>query len=292
MKPPIFDYKVPVDLKEAVQMLNQNGDDSKILAGGQSLMPLMNMRMIRPKVLIDINHLTTLDYIKDSSENALEIGALTRQSTIERSSLVSNKNPLLGHVMPYIGHFEIRNRGTIGGSIVHADPAAELPAITVLLNAEFTLENAITARTVKAGDFFVSYLETDASSTEILTKIRIPDWPSGWGWGFEEVYRRSGDFALAGAASMIHFDEHNLCDGVQLCVFGVSEVPHIVDQIGDILVGTDANDGIIGEVKGIVSNSMDYHSDVHASSQYRKEVIGTLAGRSLSKAIQKSERAR
>ena len=291
MKPPIFDYKVPADLKEAVQMLSQNGDDSKILAGGQSLMPLMNMRMIRPKVVIDINHLTTLNYIKDTSEDSLEIGALTRQSAIERSSLVSSKNPLLAYIMPYIGHFQIRNRGTIGGSIVHADPAAELPAIAVLLNAEFTLENAINTRKVKAEDFFVSYLETDVDSTEMLTKIRIPDCPQGWGWGFEEVYRRSGDFALAGAASMIHFDEHNLCDGVQLCVFGVSEVPHIVDQVGDILIGTDANDGIISEVKETVSNSMDYHSDVHASSQYRREVIGTLAGRSLSKAIQKSEKA-
>src|ERR671924_161954 len=170
MKPAPFEYFAPVDLAEALDLLARYGDEAKILAGGQSLIPLMNMRLARPGVVIDINRLSELTYISLGANGAIAIGALTRQRAVERSSLIRQHNPLLAAAMPYIGHFQIRNRGTVGGSVVHADPAAELPALSRVLEAEFVLQSATRQRVMKAEEFFLTYLTTAIEPVELLTE--------------------------------------------------------------------------------------------------------------------------
>src|SRR5438874_9318311 len=199
MKPAPFEYFAPVELQEALDLLERYGDEAKILAGGQSLMPLMNLRLARPGLIIDINRLSSLDTITATPEGGLTTGALTRQRALERSKIVQEQNPILAAAMPLIGHFQIRNRVTIGGSLVHADPAAELPAVSLLLGAEFLLRSKSGVRVVPAAEFFLSYLATAIRPAELLTEIRLPKW-SGEAWAVQEIARRKGDFALIGVA--------------------------------------------------------------------------------------------
>ncbi|HXH13616.1 MAG TPA: FAD binding domain-containing protein [Alphaproteobacteria bacterium] len=177
MKPAPFEYFAPTHMAEALDLLARYGDEAKILAGGQSLMPLMNMRLARPRVIIDINRLSDLAYISPGRNGMFTIGALTRQRAVERASLIRQHYPLLAAAMPFIGHFQIRNRGTMGGSIVHADPAAELPAVCLALDGEFVLQSAAQQRVLPAADFFRTYLTTALEPTELLTEIRLPPWP-------------------------------------------------------------------------------------------------------------------
>jgi CO/xanthine dehydrogenase FAD-binding subunit len=285
MKPAPFEYFAPVDLPEALDLLAQYGDEAKILAGGQSLMPLLNMRLARPRVVIDINRISDLAYIAPGGDGALTIGALTRQRAIERSAAVQTHHPMLAAAMPYIGHFQIRNRGTVGGSIVHADPAAELPALSLALEAQFVLRSATQRRVIDAADFFLTYLTTAIEPVEMLTEIRLPAGGSQWGWGFQEVCRREGDFALVGAVAMLRLGDHAVCQAARLTMFGVGGISVRLGMVEEILSGRQIDDRRLDQVEKIVAAELEPDSDLHASAKYRKEVGGVVARRALEAAF-------
>ncbi|HSF31582.1 MAG TPA: xanthine dehydrogenase family protein subunit M [Candidatus Tectomicrobia bacterium] len=285
MKPAPFEYFAPADLEEALELLAQYGDEAKILAGGQSLMPLLNMRLARPRVVIDINRVSDLDYIAPGADGALAIGALTRQRAIERSGVVQMHHPMLAAAMPYIGHFQIRNRGTVGGSIVHADPAAELPALSLALEAQFMLRSATQQRVIDAADFFLTYLTTALEPVEMLTEIRLPAGGPQWRWGFQEVCRREGDFALVGAVAMLRMNDHAVCQAARLTMFGVGGIPVRLGMVEEMLYGRQIDDRKLNEVANVVADALEPDSDLHASAEYRKEVGGVMARRALEVAL-------
>ena len=288
MKPAKFEYFAPASLTEALELLDEHGDDAKVLAGGQSLMPLINMRLARPKVIVDINRIPGLDYISPTPDGGLAIGALTRQRSLEKSTVIKERIPVLAAAMPSIGHFQIRNRGTMGGSISHADPAAELPAVCLALNGEFVLSSASNQRVLKAENFFISPLTTAIEPGELLTEIRLPARSEGWRWGFEEVCRRQGDFAMVGAVSLLQLDGGGVCRSACITMFGVGGTPARIRRAEEALVGKRINDSVLEDVSKIVSEELDPDSDIHASAAYRKEVGGVIARRTLEAAIKRA----
>ena len=292
MKPARFEYYDPESLDEAMALLEQQSEEAKVLAGGQSLMPLMNMRIARPAVIVDINRIRKLAHITPALDGGLAVGALTRHRAVERSPLVQERNPLLAAAIPYIGHFQIRNRGTIGGSVVHADPAAELPAVCVALEAELVLESSGNSRVLRAEDFFVSDYSTNIQPTELLTELRIPPWPPGSGWGFDEVCRRAGDFAVVGVAALIRLDGSDLCQGIRIALFGVGGTPVRMRKAEGALLGIRVDEQALQETERIVAENMKPESDIHASAQYRKEVAGVLARRTLAQAVARAKESR
>jgi CO/xanthine dehydrogenase FAD-binding subunit len=284
MKPAPFDYYAPTDMGETLSILAEHGDDAKLLAGGQSLMPMMNMRLATPPVVVDINRVAGLDGIAQAPDGGLTIGAMTRQRTIERSSIIRQHSPLMADAMPLLGHFQIRNRGTIGGSVVHADPAAELPAVLMALEAEFALRNAERERVVPADAFFVTFLTTATEPDELLTEIRLPAWSAAWGWDIQEVSRRQGDFALVGSVAMVQVDDAETCRAARLVLFGVGETPVRVASAEARMLGQHLDDALLQEVEGIVTEALEPEGDIHASATYRKEVGGVMARRTLQQA--------
>ncbi len=270
-------------------MLGQYGDDAKILAGGQSLMPLMNMRLVRPKVVIDINRVDGLSYISPGQDGGLAVGAMTRQREIERSALVRETVSLLASAIPYIGHFQIRNRGTVGGSLVHSDPAAEIPAVCLTLDTEFDLASSSGVRTVMARDFFLNHLTTALEPVELLTQIRIPGVGDPWRLGFQEVCRRDGDFALVGAAAMLHLDDNGICREARITTFGAGGTPMRMEAAEQYLSGAALSSEDREESARLVSDALDPISDIHASAQYRKDVAGVMVRRALEQALLQTE---
>jgi carbon-monoxide dehydrogenase medium subunit len=281
MKPPRFEYFAPESVDEALGLLRQHGYDAKVLAGGQSLMPLLNMRLARPAVIVDINRIQNLDNVDISSDGGLTLGGMVRHRVLEESAAVALAAPVLAHAAAHIGHSQIRNRGTVGGSLVHADPAAELPAVAVALEAKFVLRSATGQRTVEAGDFFIAYLTTATEPDELLTEVQIPGLDGDWGWGFHEVCRRDGDFALAGAVALVRTTDSGVCDEARLAFFGVGGTPMRVPAAEEALLGTSLDDRALEAVARLVQESLDPDSDIHASKEYRKEVGAVVARRSL-----------
>ena len=285
MKPAKFEYFAPSSLAEALELLGEHGDDAKVLAGGQSLMPMLNMRLAQPKVVIDINRIPGLDYISPTPDGGLAIGALTRQRTVEKSDVIRERIPVLAAAIPSIGHFQIRNRGTVGGSISHADPAAELPAICFALGGELVLSSASSQRVLKAEDFFLAPLTTASGPEELLTEIRLPARTEEWRWGFEEVCRRQGDFAMVGAVSLLEMDGGGVCKSACITMFGVGGTPLRISRAEEALLGNPISDSALRDVSQIVSEELDPDSDIHASAAYRKEVGGVIARRTVEAAI-------
>ena len=240
MKPPSFDYYDPTTVEETVSLLVEHQGEAKILAGGQSLMPLLNMRLARPGVVIDVNRVADLDYIQEE-QGGLIIGAMTRQRALERSELVQRLRPLLHAATLCIAHPQIRNRGTFGGSLAHADPAAEYPAVAVALDAELRAVGPNGVRTIKAGDFFTTYLTTALEPTELLTEVRLPAQQERSGWSFLEISRRHGDFALAGVAVTLTLDAAEKCSAARIVLFGVASSlsKPAVDSIANAARRTD-----------------------------------------------------
>jgi carbon-monoxide dehydrogenase medium subunit len=236
-------------------------------------------------VLVDINRLSALSQISLDANRAFTIGALTRQRAIERASLIQTYSPLLAAVMPYLGHFQIRNRGTIGGSIVHADPAAELPALCLALEAEFVLRSAVRQRTVNAADFFLTYLTTAIEPVEMLVEIRFPRWNPLWRWGVQEICRREGDFALVGAIAVLHMDDDAVCQAARLTMFGVGGTPVRPQRAEEILSGQRLGGQVLDDVATVVAAELEPDSDMHASAEYRKEVGGVVARRAVAIAL-------
>ena len=291
MKPASFEFFDPRDLDEALSLLDRYGNEAKVLAGGQSLMPLMNLRLVRPKVIIDINRISELSYIKSGINGGLALGSLTRQRMVECSALVQKEYPLLAEAISLIGHRQIRNRGTVGGSLVHGDPAAELPALALLLEAEFVLCDSGGQRLVQAKDFFQSYMTTAIEPTELLTEIRFPHAVPRCGWAIQEISRRVGDFAVVGVAILLSADAHNAYQDARIALFGVGPTPVRIESAEAILKGTHLDSLARAEAARVVSEFLEPDSDVHASAEYRKEVAGVLTRRALETALQRLREA-
>src|ERR1043166_3581672 len=235
MKPAAFEYIVADSVEMAVGFLAQAGGDAKIIAGGQSLVPMLNFRLLRPSVLVDINRIPDLAYVREDAD-AIRIGALTRHHQLETSPVIAAHFPVLREAMTHVAHLAIRNRGTIGGSLSHADPAAELPMLALLLDAELRIVSAAGARTVAACDFFHDALSVDLAEDEIVTEIVLPKLPPATGWGFEEVSRRSGDFALAAAAVTLTLSDGKIAQA-RIAMTGVAPTARRVADAETMLIG-------------------------------------------------------
>ncbi len=283
MKPAAFDYLAPASLDEALALLADLGEGAKPLAGGQSLVPLMNFRLVRPQHVVDLNGLTELAGIRED-DGHLVIGAMTRQRAVERSALVAERSPLLAEAMPQIGHVQIRNRGTVGGSLAHADPAAELPAVVTALGGELVVQSACGRRAVSAEQFFVGYLTTAARPDELLVEVRLPASPPLTGSAFLEVSRRHGDFALVGVAVTVTVDDAGVCTASAIALTGVGPTPVVARDAARMLIGAKPTPSLFEAAGRRVSESVRPDSDLHASGDYRKHVAGVLTRRALARA--------
>lgn len=291
MKPPRFTYHDPATLEEALSLLATYGSDAKVLAGGQSLLPVLNFRLARPGHLIDINRIAELGRVEER-DGGLSLGAMVRQRALERSALVRRRCPLIGQALPFIGHPQIRNRGTIGGSLAHADPAAELPAVMVALDAHLTLERSGGRRVVLAEQFFLDQLSTALEPDELLVRIDLAPWPERTGSSLQEVAMRLGDFALSGVATTLTLGRDGRVARARIVCFGVGERPLRVVEAEDSLVGSRPGEAAFAEAGRIVSARLDPPGDIHASGAYRKRVAGVLTRRALAAAASMlSERA-
>ena len=287
MKPSQFNYVRPGTLDEAIAALAGSNGEGKIIAGGQSLMPMMNFRLVSPGLLIDINRIAELDYLEEH-EGGLRIGALTRHHTLETSATVRRLFPVLTEAMSHVAHLAIRNRGTIGGSISHADPAAELPMMMVLLDARITATSPAGKRVIEAADFFVAALTSDVQEDEIVTEILLPALPPHAGWAFEEVARRSGDFALA-AVGVILTIEQGRAAQVRIGVMGVGDTPMRMADAEAALSGQACDDATLDAVVEAVRNAVQPDGDLHASGDYRRHLVGVLVRRAVQTAWSRAQ---
>jgi CO/xanthine dehydrogenase FAD-binding subunit len=288
MKPAPFEYFAPQTVPEALALLEEHGDEAKILAGGQSLVPMMNLRLVRPGVLIDINRVAGLSYI-NHSDGQLHIGAMTRHRDVERSPIVERLNGLLFDGIRYIGHSAIRARGTVGGSIVHADPTAELPLLMTALDGEVRVIGRAGRRTIKSDEFFVTYFTTSIEAAEICEEVVIPVLPATTGWGFEEFTHRSGDFAIAAVAAVIEPDAERRCRTARLAVAGAGAVPVRIRAAEQFLAGKTVTPAVVAEAARLVSAEVQPEADLHASEAFRRHLAGTMAARALQKAVGRVE---
>jgi carbon-monoxide dehydrogenase medium subunit len=290
VKPAPFHYFDPATCAETVALLAEYGDEGKILAGGQSLLPMLNFRLARPECLIDINRVTELDYVR-AQDGVLAIGAMTRHRTLERSDVATGAWSLLRETLSNVGHAHIRNRGTIGGSLAHADPAAELPAAVSALGGSLVVRGGSGTREVATEDFFGGYFTTSLEPTELVVEVRIPQWPTRTGSCFEEVSRRRGDFAQLGVAAVVALDEQGRVLKVGLCLAGASSVPVQARSVIDGLQGELPDDGLIGQLADEFAGTLRPPSDNHGTAEYRKQLARYLVPRALETAIARAQTA-
>jgi carbon-monoxide dehydrogenase medium subunit len=281
LKPPAFDYAAPATLEMALALLGANSDGAKLIAGGQTLVPVLNLRLASPSLLIDLNRIPEISGIKRLDDGSLVVGAMTRHRALELSTLVQETHPLIHAATSYIAHVQIRNRGTIGGSLCHADPAAEWPAICVAYQAEMTLASAAGTRIVAAEDFSIGVYTTALAENEILARIRFPAWPPGRRWGFQELSRRHGDFAIVGVVCLLDMDEQECCTRARIVVFGAGDTPTVMSEAGMSLVGSRIGQETISEAARVARAHVETRSDHHASAEYRSELVEVLTRRAL-----------
>jgi carbon-monoxide dehydrogenase medium subunit len=289
VKPPVFEYTAVRSIDEAVAELTRHGDAAKLLAGGQSLLPLLNMRLTAPGRLIDLNRVPALAYIT-LRDGGLAIGAMTRQRAVERSARAAQEVPLLADALPWVGHFQIRNRGTVGGSLSHADPAAELPAVALCLDARFTARGPAGERVLGAADFFRSQLTTALAPTELLTEVWFPARARGSGSAWIELARRHGDFALVGVAAVITLVGGRVREA-RLALTGVGDRPIRAREAESRLAGESLTAGVLDDAAEAVRRAIDPGSDIHATAAYRRHVAGVLTGRALRTAAARATEA-
>ena len=283
MKPAKFDYHAPTSLDDAVALLQRYGGDAKILAGGQSLMPLLNFRLSRPAALVDLNRIASLAYIREEN-GQVRLGAMTRQRTIEFSPVVARRLPLLSEATKWVGHLPIRTRGTIGGSIAHADPSAEYPAVLTALEGEVVARGPKGERVVKAKDLFLTYLTTSLESDEVISEIRLPVIPVGAGFALEEFARRHGDFAIVAIAAMVVPDATR-CKQARLATAGAGPVPVRLRAAEEILERDGVTDAAIDAAARRAAELVSPDSDIHASADYRRHLTMVLTRRALKRAL-------
>jgi len=286
MKPPPFEYYAPTSLDEALALMAQHGYGAKALAGGQSLVPTMNFRLAAPSVLVDLNRIPELGYIRPASDGGLLIGAMTRHVQVEKSPKVADKYPLLHATMPKIAHPQIRNRGTFGGSIAHADPAAELPALLRAVGGRIKAQSTRGSRWIPADDFFQGFFTTALAEDELITEVHLPALPAGSGWAVEEVSRRHGDFALVGVMAVVSLDASGRCDQARIALFGVGDGPMLASTAMGVLRGERLTDEAIAAAAEAASQKdVDPPSDVHATAAFRRHLVNVLVQRTLTQAI-------
>ena len=289
MKPSSFEYHAPATVDEALVLLDEHGDDARVLAGGQSLVPLMAMRLSRTEHLIDLNRIDELAAIA-SANGHLTIGAMTRQATIEHSETVADAVPLLARATPHIGHFQIRNRGTIGGSLAHADPASEYPAVALALDAELEIQSRSSERRVKAADFFEGMWTTSIQANELLTGVRFPVRTAREGFAIDEITRRHGDFALVGAAVRVGVDESKAVSACGIGLFGVGPTAVRAPEAEAAILGT-GQDADLDEIARLAVAGLSPPDDIHASGRYRVRVGAVSVRRALTNALEEARNA-
>jgi CO/xanthine dehydrogenase FAD-binding subunit len=285
VKPVPFDYIRPQSIDETCALLAQDAE-ARVIAGGQSLVPMLSMRLARPTRLVDILRLSELASIKDDGDNIV-IGATTRQAAAERDALIAAKLPLLSQVFPWVGHPATRRRGTIGGSVAHADPSAEIPLVALTLGADIVVRDTEGEITIKASEFFLGPMITAIPQGALLTAIRFPVWPQQRvGTGFHEVNARHSDFAFVCAAAQIALDEAGRCTACAIGIGGLGEYPVRLDNAAEALVGGDLGDAAIADAVAAAMAKLGIWGDLHASADYRRRTGGVLARRALSDARQ------
>lgn len=286
MKPPVFRYVAARSLEEAATALAAAGEDAKILAGGQSLGPMLNLRLAHPSALIDINHVPGLNDIRVEA-GCVRIGAMVRHRGLETSALISAQLPIMSAAAKHVAHVTIRNRGTFGGSLAHADPAAEWPLLACLLNAEMSLHSTTGSRQLTADKFFVTTLTTALRADEILTDIRIPELAVGTGWGFEEMSRRLGDFALAAAAALVTVSAGK-CKEARIALAGVGTTPLRAVGAEALLTGQVLTADALRAAGAKAATECAPPSDIHATAEFRRHLISVLTTRALTAAVERA----
>ena len=288
MKPPVFEYHATTSIAESLKLLDELRDeDAKVLAGGQSLMPILNMRLARPSHVVDVNGVRELDYIRPSDGGGLAIGALTRHRALERSGEVARVLPLVAQAVPLIGDRQIRCRGTIGGSLAHADPAAELPTVIVALDAELVLQKQSGMRVVPADSFYVTFLTTVLEPDELLLAVRFPAPPPGAGYAFLELARQQGAFAIVTAAAMIVLEDGRIED-VRLALGGVGPTPIRARRAEGMLRGEAPTAAVLAAAARVAAEDTEPSADVHGDEGYRREVAAVYARRALAAAAERA----
>jgi aerobic carbon-monoxide dehydrogenase medium subunit len=287
VKPARFDYHRPSSVEEAIDLLARYGGEGKLLAGGQSLMPLMNFRVARPAALIDLNAIAGLAYIREH-EDHVALGAMTRQRAIEFSPIVRRRLPLLAEATTLVGHLPIRTRGTIGGSLAHADPSAEYPAILVALDGTVVARGPRGERQVRASELFEGYLTTRLGRDEVLVEVRLPAMPEGAGFAFEELSRRHGDFAIVGVAAMLVLQEGR-CTAARLVTAGAGPAPARLRGAEEILERDGCSGAAIEAAARRAAELVEPDTDIHASAAYRRNLTRVLAGRAVRRAAARAE---
>ena len=289
MKPAPFKYYAPTTVDEALAHLAEHGYDAKPLAGGQSLIPTMNFRLAQPAVLVDLNNISELFYIRPDRNGGLRLGAMTRQRQVEHDTLVAERAPLVHEVMPQIAYPQIRSRGTIGGSLAHADPSAELVAVSIALNGRFRLRRQAAERWVAADEFFVGLFTTVLEPDELLVEIALPPMPPRSGSSFLQITRRHHDFCIAGVAVLLTLDEKGRCEQARLVFLSVGDGPVNARQAAEVLVGqAPTPESIRAAAEMAASTDIDPSSDIHASAEFRRHLAKVLARRALEQAFERA----
>jgi carbon-monoxide dehydrogenase medium subunit len=284
MKPAPFDYQAPGTLREAIDLLASN-PEAFVIAGGQSLMPVLAFRLATPSLLVDLRRLPGLGNIA-VGDDGLSLGALVRWRDIEDDQRLVSAHPLLHAAVAHIAHYQIRNRGTVGGSLAHADPAAELPGVAVTCEGEITLFGPVGSRTVRAGDFFTGPLSTLRQPDEIITELHLSKWPSSRRWAFRKYARRDGDFALAGILLFYDEDRQGALSNAHIGVIGACPRPHRLTAVETLLNGHIIDDGLIRQAAATAAEEVDPPDDLHGDAAYRRGLVATLIARGLRAAAQ------
>jgi carbon-monoxide dehydrogenase medium subunit len=286
MKPAPFRYVAAESLAAALALKAEHGDDARFLAGGQSLVPAMNFRLAQPAVVVDINPLAELDFVR-AAGGALRIGALTRNRTLERDALVGERQPLVREAVPHVAHPQIRNRGTLGGNLAHADPASELPAVLLALEARVRAQSARGERWIAAREFFRGVFTTALRPDELLAEVELPPLPPGAGTCFVEVARRRGDYAMLGVAAVVALGDGDRCTHARLAYCNAGDTP-VSAAAAQALVGGPVDAGRIREVAAAIQRELDPPGNVHASKAFQRHLAGVLTRRALQTAVNRA----
>ena len=287
MKPAGFAYFAPRNLQEAIALLREYGDEAKLLAGGQSLVALMNLRLARPAVLVDLNRVDELAFV-EPGEGSVRIGAMTRHHLVENSPQIMEVSPLLSYAAGYIGYRAIRHRGTLGGSLAHADPASELPCVAVTQDAEIHVVGPGGKRTVRADEFFVDHMTTALAADEIVSSVRFPEIDPDSGWGFREFARKVGDFAIVMVAAVVGTTNDSVVSA-QIGIGGVEATPRRVAEAEEALVGSSGREVPIKAAAEAAAEAVSPLSDIHGSAKFRRQLVRTLTRRALEDAVGRLE---
>ena len=283
MKLPSFEYASPTTVAEAVALLAAGGGEAKAISGGQSLMPILAFRLAAPKLLVDLRKIPDLNKITIGADG-VRLGARVRWRDIQDDARLRTAHPLLQAAIAHVAHYQIRNRGTVGGSLAHADPAAEMPGIAVTCDAEITIVGRGGARTTPAAKFFVGALSTTLAPDELITEVRLPGWPADRRWGFEEFARRRGDFAMAGVAVFYDRDERGRAKNAHIGAIGAASHARRLPAAEAALNGQAVDEATILKAAEAAAAGVDPSDDIHASAAYRRALVGTLVERALARA--------